>query len=201
MSYALGLTAAGDAPRGAILAPPGQLAIVTAPADAAPSARARLVLQVAYARDLPVFLPFRPREPVEISAALEHVAKGSGHLTEQVEACRGLVQITVALVPPTDDIADASRTWLRRRAAALERRAAATARVVDHLRRLGPRDIHSDGRGGLVHVIGDRRIGKRIHAALASVDAAGHASVLRGFSVTVTGPWPVFATLHDGVLP
>ena len=200
MTVALGLTFAEDAPSDAVVARPAHLAVVTAPAENAESGQARLALQVAYAKALPGFVPFKPRDAIPLAAALDHVASASKELGSQLEACRGLVQITISLTPPPEEIEDASMSWLRRRAAALECRFKGTAWMTEHLECTGPRHIGFAAQGRLIHVVGDRGIGARIDEVLANCMPIAGTTALRGFKVLVTGPWPVFAKLDESAL-
>ncbi|MFW5654773.1 MAG: hypothetical protein ACOCYW_03880 [Roseicyclus sp.] len=194
MTLALGITDTDGAPAEAIVAHPGHLALVTASSLTATAARARLALQVAHASELEGFLCFKPREPVEVSAALEHVASASADLTAQLEACRGKVQFTLAVTPPAARTVPPAGTWLRQRAASANAVSAGTAALADLVRSVTGCDIRCDLRRGLVHVIGDRRIG----TALADAVSVPSPAALTGYSVAVTGPWPVFARLDEG---
>jgi hypothetical protein len=200
VTVALGLTFAEGAPPDAIIARPAHLAVVTAPSEKAGSGQARLALQVAYAHALPSFLPFKPRDAIRIGVALDHVALASKQLGNRLETCRGLVQFTVALTPPAEAIEDDSMSWLRGRAAALKRRSIGTACMTKHLGLTEPRHIGSTAQGRLIHVVGDRGIGPRIERVLADCMPVAGATALRGFKVSVTGPWPIFANFDESAM-
>lgn len=197
MILALGVTYADDAPRESVLAHPAHLAIVTAPAHRAVDGRARLALQVAHATVLPSFLPFKPRDPMPVEDALARVASAAHDLEGRLASYRGLVQYAVALTPPPEETSERSLSWLRRRAVALERLANGAACITAHLRRVGPRHIHAVRQGRLIEVIGDRGIGQRMTKALAHERLSHDTPALKGFDVSVTGPWPVFAKLDE----
>ena len=133
MILALGLAYADDAPADSVVARPAHLAIVTAPAERAVDGRARLALQVAHAKNLPSFLPFKPRDPIPLEIAFDHVASLAKEVEERLAASRGLVQYAIAVIPPTEVVQASSRTWLRRRAAELECLIAGAACITEHL--------------------------------------------------------------------
>jgi hypothetical protein len=197
MTLALGITNAGEAGEGVIRARPDHLAIVTASGESVMTACDRLALQVAYARDLPSFLPFRPREPLRIEPALDRVERASADLTAKLRNCRGLVQFTLVVTAP-EPVDVVGNTWLRRRAAVAGQMSAGTAFLERRLGEIGAHVIRSDDRRGFVHVVGAPTIAERIRDVLAVGRLGRGKTPIDGFSIAVTGPWPVFALLDGG---
>jgi hypothetical protein len=195
MTVALGVTEAAEAPASAIRARPEHLAIISVPEDTARTTRDRLAHQVAFARQLRSFLPFRARHPIDTAHALEYVSAKAENVTAQLHARRHLVQFIVALAKPVNAPGLQEQTWLRRRASETQQLAADTAALAGHFGKIGASNIRLDDRRGFIHLVGDKTLLPRIRSVLGDAARPGEAEDKRQVFAVVTGPWPVFSEL------